>query len=479
MTDTRNKMILLHTNDLHSCFENMPKLAAAIRRYQSAYPPEQVLIADCGDHMDRMRTETEGTGGEANVAVLNAIGTEVFVPGNNEGLTFTRQELESALSGARFAVLCTNLREWPGGGRPDWLKRTLVLDKSGRKIGLIGVTARYNDFFEPLGWHAEDPFAAVEAAVTELRGQTDLLVVISHVGIRFDLELAERIQDIDCILGGHTHHLFERAERRGNVLVCAAGKSGTHLGVVEIEFAAGKGRPVSMDGYALRVTEEEGDADIESLIARENRRGRLFMDRPAAFLSEAIHHDPFGESGLGNLLADGLRKWTDSEIGLVNGGQLLGGLAGGFRSEYELHAICPSPINPCSLLISGRQILEALEQALDEAHIRSVIRGFGFRGEVLGTLCASGMTISYDAGAAPHHRVFHVDVGDRPLEPDRQYKVGTIDMFTFGAGYPALGRGLQVKYYLPEFLRDVLRRELADAEAVRRSKIRRFIPVSG
>lgn len=470
-----NRLFLLHTNDLHSQFENMPKLAAAIRRFRASIHPDQLLIVDCGDHMDRMRSETEGSGGAANVAVLNAIGCEVFLPGNNEGLTFTRRHLDEAFSAAAFDVLCTNLADL-SGNHPSWLKRSLLVDKGGRKIALVGVTAPFNDFYEPLGWRAEDPQEAVINAVRELRSQADLVVVLSHVGIRFDRELAEKVPEIDCILGAHTHHLFERAEKRGRVLIGAAGKLGTHLGVVEIEFAEGARRPVSMNGYAMPVSEEADDAEIAALIDRVRMQSRMHLDRPAAVLDEPMMHDPLGESELGNLLADGLRKWTRSEIGLVNAGQLLGGLAGGTRSEYDLLTVCPSPINPCSLLLTGRAILEALEQSLVDVHIRSEPRGYGFRGKVLGSLCASGLMIRYNAMSEAYRRIVDVRVGGRPLEPDRLYKVGTIDMFTFGAGYPTLGKGRDVTYYLPEFLRDVLRKQLADREAIRSSKIRRFIP---
>lgn len=456
----------------------MEKLATVIRRFRAAVPPEQLLLVDCGDHMDRMYGETEGTGGTANVAVMNATGYDVFVPGNNEGLTFTREQLDRAMSGAAFAILGTNLAEYPGGGVPRWLKRTLIMDKGGRKIGLIGVTAPFNDFYEPLGWHADDPLATVESAVRELRGQTDLLVVLSHVGLRFDRELADRMPEIDCILGGHTHHLLDRAERRGPVLIGAAGKLGEHLGVVEIQFDDGAARPVAMKGYTVCVTNAEADPDIARLIGMARTSSGARLDRPAVVLSEPMAHDPLAESALGNLLADGLRKWTDAEIGLVNSGQLLGGLEGGLRSERDLLAICPSPINPCSLLLSGRDIVTALEQSLTETHARKEIRGYGFRGHVLGILSASGMTVRYDQNAPPASRIVEVRIGGQLLEPDRRYKVGTIDMFTFGAGYPTLGQGVDRRYHLPEFLRDVLRRELADEEAIRSSKSRRFIPAT-
>ena len=38
----------------------------------------------------------------------------------------------------------------------------------------------------------------------------DLLVVLSHVGLSLDRELAARVPRIDLILGGHSHDTLER-----------------------------------------------------------------------------------------------------------------------------------------------------------------------------------------------------------------------------------------------------------------------------
>ncbi|MNJ71403.1 hypothetical protein D3C77_679450 [compost metagenome] len=49
---------------------------------------------------------------------------------------------------------------------------------------------------------------------------------------------------------------------------------------------------------------------------------------------------------------------------------------------------------------------------------------------------------------------------------NKTYTVGTLDMFTFGIGYERLKLGSDLKYMLPDFLRDLLRIELQTAGAV-------------
>ena len=63
-------------------------MASYIAEARGQYGEDRVLAVDIGDHLDRMRQETEGTCGSVNIALLNAAGYEAGVPGNNEGLTF-------------------------------------------------------------------------------------------------------------------------------------------------------------------------------------------------------------------------------------------------------------------------------------------------------------------------------------------------------------------------------------------------------
>ena len=48
-----------------------------------------------------------------------------------------------------------------------------------------------------------DPAPAVRGLLAEV--EADLVIVLSHLGVRDDLALAEQVEGIDLILGGHSH----------------------------------------------------------------------------------------------------------------------------------------------------------------------------------------------------------------------------------------------------------------------------------
>lgn len=460
-----DRLLVIHTNDLHSRLEAMPYLAGAVRHLRMHVPDDRVLLVDCGDHMDRMRLETEGTMGRVNVAMLNGLGAEAVVPGNNEGLTFVPDALADLYGRlAEFRVLCCNLVCRKTGAPPPWMTPAAVVRKGGRSLALIGVTAAFSDFYEPLGWTAFDPIEAVKRTLGGLRASCDAVIVLSHLGFSLDRRLAAEVDGIDVILGGHTHHLLERPVRVGGTWIGAAGKFGEHVGWMLLRFDDGTGRVELEDGGCVETDRFPAEMWVERELAVFREEARRALAGVAVALPAPLSARWDAESPLGNLLADALRQWTQAEIGLVNAGQLLDGLPEGPVTFGDVHRICPSPVNPCRMRVAGSDLLRALEESLLPEFYGMPVRGFGFRGDRLGVLCvSSNVRIEYDEAGVPYGKIRRVAVDGRPLDPERLYDVGTIDMFTFSVGYTSLASGGDRRFYLPEFLRDVLLAGLKDA----------------
>ena len=118
-----------------------------------------------------------------------------------------------------------------------------IIEKARLRIGLIGVTAAFADFYKLLGWHVTDPLKAVAEQAALMKEKVDVLVVMSHLGLPMDRRMAQEIAGIDLILGGHTHHLLEEPEYIGQTCICAAGKFGEYIGRVEIGIDPITARP--------------------------------------------------------------------------------------------------------------------------------------------------------------------------------------------------------------------------------------------
>ncbi|OGX68737.1 MAG: metallophosphoesterase, partial [Paenibacillus sp. RIFOXYA1_FULL_44_5] len=444
------ELIILHTNDIHSHFEQMPKIASAIQQYRDNSISDSIVVVDCGDHIDRMRIETEGSEGSANIQVMNAVGYDMITLGNNEGLTLLPDVLQHLYRDeASFKVILSNLYDQTGQV-PDWIYPSYILDRRNVKVGFIGITAAFQDFYELLGWNVTDPIVAVREQVEIIRKHADIVILISHVGIAYDKRIAQEIEGIDVILGGHTHHLFEVPERINQTYLCAAGKFGQYLGTVKLTINRETKALIHVAGEAIPVEPFAPHPQVEAIIEKYRRISTQNLDYEVACLDEPLHAGSHGESPLGSLLASGLRKWTGADIGLANVGQLIEGLEPGSVTKKKLLEICPSPINPCLMLIRGEDIAWAIEQSLTEEYRNMPIRGFGFRGKILGVLCLDGLKVEYDPMAEPFQKVKRIWVNQELLHPHQSYRVGTIDMFTFRVGYLSLKKGKVLKFFLPE-----------------------------
>lgn len=466
-------VIIFHSNDIHSRLENAAKIATIMDEERKKVGKDKVVALDIGDHMDRMRMETEGTDGMIHAALLDQADYDVITLGNNEGLTFTQQQLNAVYEGEHhFTVVCANmvseLAEQPG-----WLQSSTILERNGVRFGIIGATANFFEFYRLMDWITLDPIEVIAKHVVELRDQVDITIVMSHLGIRKDEEMASVIDGIDLILGAHTHHLLEEPLHINGTMICAAGKFGEYVGKVEVFFDDIE-QTYYFEGQCIPTAAYTEHQQVRALLEQYGQHAQFTLNRTIITLSAPLQAFDDREAALSNLLASGLKKWCKAEIGLVNSGQLLGGLAIGDVTAGELHSICPSPINPCRMMLQGKYIREALEQSMLPEYVHMPIKGFGFRGEKLGMLAVDGIDIRVELGRPSMHKIVEILINGQPFDDNKHYSVGTIDMFSFRVGYSSLASFKEAQFYLPEFIRHILEIELLKQEAIKEAHIPRW-----
>jgi len=467
------EIVIFHSNDLHSRLEQAAKIASIIEQGRHQYGEEQVIAVDLGDHMDRARMETEGTDGLLHRAILQATGYDVVTLGNNEGLTFSIDQLDAVYQDSSFQVICCNLKR-QSDGMPSWLTSSTIINRSGLSIGFVAATADFSQFYELMGWQTAEPISEINKEVERIRSSCDVIILMSHLGILYDQRIADECDHIDVILGAHTHHLFNPPELRSGTLLCAAEKFGSYVGKIVISYDLEQKKTV-IAGEVIPTAAYPEHTEIMNIIAQGKLDAQKRLSRIITVLDEPLEVSDYRESPLSNLLAIGLRQWCEAEIAVVNSGQLLGSLSIGPVTAGELHAICPSPINPCVMLLRGEELMQALEQSLLVEYQDFKPKGYGFRGEQLGMLAVDGMEIVYELDKPPLERIQSILINGETLEPHRLYRVASIDMFTFKVGYKSLANYEEVSYFLPEFLRNIMEEELKNNKHINDCKVLRWI----
>lgn len=217
---------ILHTNDLHGALT--PERAASL----SALRQSADLYFDSGDAIRTgnlgIPLKQEPVWGE-----LDRLRCDASVLGNRE-----THVLESAfhakIAGAAHPVLCGNLHR-KDGTFP--LPRTLLLKSGDIRVGIVSVmvpmvTERMRtQAMSAYLW--DPPIPTARALGEELRPQVDLLIALTHIGHRQDLELAEQVPIFDAILGGHSHTVLPEPVFVGRTAVCQGGSHARYAGVYE------------------------------------------------------------------------------------------------------------------------------------------------------------------------------------------------------------------------------------------------------
>ncbi|MBC8104808.1 MAG: metallophosphatase [Cytophagales bacterium] len=198
---------ILHTNDFHNSLGEAggKRLREAIASLEGA----PYLFLDAGDAIKAGNVGVNPFG-EPILDCMSDLGYDAMTLGNRE-FHILRPALETKISHARFPILCANLR----GRDPEAAQKLpvvphITLDRGGLKVTIFGltvpmVTEKMKMAAAVSAFLFDDPIEVARRLVAELRWGADVLIALTHIGIREDERLARSVSGIDLIIGGHSH----------------------------------------------------------------------------------------------------------------------------------------------------------------------------------------------------------------------------------------------------------------------------------
>ena len=466
MASDSTLLTILHTNDLHARIEQLPFISAMVKRIRREVADQggHTLLWDAGDAEDRILLESDVTKGTAIASMMNAVGYDIAVAGNSAVVTYGPDNLARLAEEANYPIMAANL-SWSetgqlvGGAVPYQL-----LEVGDIKLGVIGVTALSNAF-AIFGARSFDAAPVVKELTVHLRERgADVVAVLSHLGLEEDKALAQAVDGLHLIVGGHTHDTLEEPLIVNDTLIAQAGAHGSHLGRIDLEVDSSSGRILSRAGHLLPVDTSEADDEVIETIEEQVEQVQALLSRPIGQTTTFLDVNYFQECALGNLLADVLRDRMETEIAFVVAGQLDEALRAGMVTFGDLCRATSSTGNPGRAEMSGREILDALNYALRPQVIEE--RPTPLRGNPQGIPHVSGIKVTHDPYGDPHDQVEEVLVGTEPLDLERRYSVAATD-WELGelTEYTHLDQK-KVTYDVPTVLREAIEEYLAEHSPV-------------
>jgi 2',3'-cyclic-nucleotide 2'-phosphodiesterase (5'-nucleotidase family) len=435
------EVTILYTNDFHSAFDPIPAywlpgapklggaahLAALIQQVRRRDPT--VFLFDTGDMFTGMLSFL--THGEALMEMMMSMGYDAMAIGNHEfdygSENFTRQ-----MHRVPFPVLGANI--FYKGTHHPYARPYTILERNGVRLGVIGIIGQdARSVALPsgiTGLDFLDPIPVVRQAVAELRPQVDLVVVLAHQGktgpmqtdaearpevqrdFDADIEFCGAVPGIDVFVGGHAHRGIEPPyvhPKTGTIIVQTYGY-GTRLGYLKLRLQNGK--VVGHEGELLKVRSDQLPPD--PAVAR---KVRFYQDKVAPVIGEVVGRakvrlvrDYNAESLLGAFVADVMREKSGAVVAITNAGGLRADLPEGPVTKGNVLDALPFVNSLVVCELTGAQVREVLEQ--------------GFTLE-RGMVQVSGLRATYDLSRPRGRRLLGLEIGGRPAEGQRTYRVAT------------------------------------------------------
>lgn len=444
---------ILHTNDIHSHLENWPRISTELRnrRYEKTEAGDTVFSFDIGDATDRVHPLTEATNGQAITRLLNDGLYDAVTIGNNEGIGSTKEELNQLYKDARYDVLIANIKDRDTGIHPDWAKAFKIYrTNDGHRIGVFGLTIPFLVSYIPLGWEVEDPFEVIRHLISIFSEGVDTFILLSHLGIHYDREIAERFSEISVILGAHTHHLLPEGEQIGATLLAGAGRYGEYMGHVEIEME--DGNVLSSKATVINVQEELPPVRKEMEIVRQYEQlgHQLLMEQEIAEIPKTLDIQWRKTSELVELGLEAIKEYAKTDVSILNAGLFLQPLLEGIVTRNDLHQILPHPMRLVKSTMKGQDIFTLLlEIEMQRQTLRNKpFKGIGFRGQIFGEICYNGISFDKETGKPLWNGT--------PLEADVDYSFVTVDLFLFAPFFPIIEEKGQNEVLFPYFIRNIV-----------------------
>jgi 5'-nucleotidase len=433
--------------------------------------PEATIRVHAGDMVGASPLVSSHFHDEPTVEAMNLMDFDVGTVGNHEfdeggpemlrlirgghrddGLQYREDEngdpvdtSDPRFAGVDFPYIAANTVE--AGTGKLLLSPYRVVERRGVKVGFIGVTTTATPVFLLRRFSRDfrylDLSNTVNCYVPELQRQgVEAIVVLAHSGAveaggspaRARGEIVDEARQmssaIDVVVAGHTHsHLNLELPNRdgdGSKLVVEAWSYGTAYDEVDMTVDRASGDVVTKSADTPRTW--DGDVTPEprlrALVSEYARRVAPVGRRVVGSARSALDNTPHE---LGELVADGQRRYAGADLAVVNSGSIRHGLPEGpvnYSDLFDVHAYEHRLVR---MELSGADVRDLLAQQWARGHIAALYTS-GFR-------CECGLLQS-----SP--RVGRVLLSNgRQLDPDRTYTVVANELIANSNGYSVLRRG--------------------------------------
>lgn len=334
-----------------------------------------VLVLDAGDFLQGTPyfEEFEGT---PEIEFMNRAGVRVITVGNHD---FDKgwDHLEKLLKAGRFQSVCGNIfRE---NETNPCLPPYCLLQINDQSVAVVGVMGL--DSWKSIapaqrrGLKIEDPTDTLNRVLPEIRPHVDLVILLSHSGIKDDRELAKHPM-VDLVIGGHSHTFMKQHELIESPNLDTTKKTplfhsfrhGQLVGRIDVTLSNGRlsDTTSSLEYLDERYDASEADVSDSHAYLLKTYQERL-QEKFNEYLGDCVERLPSKDKmakliPLGIEVANILRRAGDADVGIIPSGSIKTGIEQGPFTRGTIHQMLAHKEPLWTVTIQGSLLLHLAKE---------------------------------------------------------------------------------------------------------------------
>lgn len=399
------KLVFLHSSDTHGYLlptdyqstgdydapYGLSRVASAIKAEKAKWGADHVIVTDAGDCLQGspLAAYTHGSKNLDNLArftaAYNAVGYDVRCLGNHD-FNFGQEYMAYYVDNNKAPFVNCNIldaeTQVPTLGR-DYV----ILERSGVKVGVLGITTQYIPHWEAAdrikGLAFKSAYEQIAHFAKIIKPQVDVLAVLYHGGFESDIASGEatephngenegyriltEIPEVDVMLTGHQHRRLNMISPSGKPCV-QPGYRGEAIAevVLDLEKTEAGYKVKEATSELIDTKDFDSDPEVEEIVKPLDKATQKWLDQPIAHLDQAA---PIEDANKGriegapfiNLLQQMQLYFTHADLSAT---AVMNDVAKGFGKTVTMRDILlnyPYANQLVSVKLTGKQLRHIVE----------------------------------------------------------------------------------------------------------------------
>ena len=361
----KKEVHILSANDMHAAIECFPRLCFVADSLRALYP--DLLILSAGDNRsgDPINDMYE-IPAYPMVSLMNIVGFQASTLGNHE-FDSGQEGLAKLITMSNFPYLCSNIQ--PAAKTGIHVRPWQMFDVGGVRMAIIGVTA-----LGPMGKPESHPDNMTDIEFSDplqtiqqykyLRNQSDVVLLLSHMGYEDDVKLSAELPWVDLIVGGHSHTQIKGGEMHNGLLITQNVNRLARVTHITLTVENGKVTGKKAENIAIKGVKREN-----KVVAKLTD---YFTNNPAFDEILAVNDKPLSTyEELGCLMTDAYLKAANADISLQNyGGVRYDTLSVRGISVKDVLQLDPFQNTLVEMTVTGNEFIDILKMCFVNDQVR-------------------------------------------------------------------------------------------------------------